>query len=662
MKRALFVFAAALFLILGSGAAASATPSPDGLVAAWCKPLPTAEAAGSSPLDWIDPGPSEPAAGIYSSLGYSGWDVFSYDPGCMERVKAAIGNQLLPNTWQYEPLKDRLGITAESESDAVKLANALIQAQLAMIAVTAAAVRIATGTHPVWDAFDPVETTLRTVIGPQVMLLWLGVAVVATGLYVVHRASSWRNETTHRVVTTSTAIVFVAAGLSLWNGTVGVTWGKMIDESYKASSEVTVGSSSQEAHVDAGTMTADVMIEHLVLPAWGAAHMGWDMNVVAEYAPRLREARSLTKQQTAATDGDKAARDQSLKTLENQTRQALTQLETAYPASYEQLSSRSYWRALYPAVSGFTILLSFIVIGFLLAWIIAGRVIGPLSVALAPLLAPAMQIPAYQRYAIGLVAFVWWLAKGTVLATVALLVYVRVGVAMVMAAEGIPWGYRVISSLALASALILAWKFRKQWADKFGITERVDQATKMRDAVRDGVKEGWASVRGTETSERATESTSTGPGPSAVPASGGQVNDTATASVRAATSTPRKVDPEQQELRRNERAVQEKAEAETAARPAAHMRPVKRRVTPKGIDATEAFQSSTNPAIRQMEKREAAEIARRVATPLSTRPVKKAAVATVTTAKVAATPAPARAAHAVRAAALVKPIRKAVKK
>lgn len=401
------------------GAAGAAAGSDAGQAAAAavigdrCKILPTVGTPTDGLAGRIDPGPSHPGTGFYSTYGWGGLAPVIHDPGC------PVGLDL-STTGMQKRVADPANSTAGN----------IVQAQVTMLAAaTQAAQIVLEPADGLWQVLTPLTSFVRYTMGYRAWLFFFTALVGATALWHAFRAGNG-DTAEAREKTWKGAVILAAGAITL---AVPITAGSLVSQGVTAVySTMATGtaSSAGQAGASADAAIGDVLWEQIVWPTYVDINFGADKAAADKYAMRLFAASAMTRaeQAQAAADPSYAAQLDAAKKADYLA--VAKAYKAEFPATYERTlagsdTSERPWKALLGAVGAFPAAYFLL---WTLFWIGAARLALELVVAFTPAAALVAQFPECQWMAR---AAVGWLTSFFTTAFAATVVYVAFTVGVV---------------------------------------------------------------------------------------------------------------------------------------------------------------------------------------------------------------------------------------
>lgn len=410
-----------------------------------CKIVPTVARPTDGLAGWIDPGPSTPGTGMYSTFGWGGWAPVVHDPGC------PIGFDMVN------------GVQKRTFDGANSVAKGLTDLSLVESALAVQISHVVLDPSGAWSILTPFTEFVRYTLGYRTWWLLGALALAATGTYFLVRARHGEVGEDGKASFAAGLILAAGAAFLVLPVTVGPTLSQGLSTFYASMSAQTAATTGQNG-ASADAAIGDLFAEQMLYPTWVAHHFGDNKAAADKYGMRLFYAGAMTRveAQRAATDpGYEAA-------LVASKRADYLAVSNAYKAEFPA----TYERALAgvdtsnrPGVALLGVLGTTPAAGFLLWtlwWIGAARLAVELVVAVAPAGSIITQFPRAQWAARSALA---WAFEFVVTALIATVVYVAVVVGLiggVLAGSG-PLVAKIGIMLALAILARAAWKRRDRW-------------------------------------------------------------------------------------------------------------------------------------------------------------------------------------------------------
>ena len=440
MKRTLAVLALTV-------AAVTAAPSPASAAGGPCAAPPKPAGQAGTWASGVDLGQPAPGTegGLYTQRGWAGWGKSHlYDVGCLERAGRAVAG-LNPAPAGKVAKQDPFSTIAGWEMGLAAFGGA----------VGTVVVRAASTPGDIWAAIDVGERGVRAVAGWHILASWLTWTMLAIGVWVMMR--SRRDTLAQTWSQTFTAGVFLAAGVLVagWQVSVGPSIDAAVTGTYQAAGQAATGQHDPAAGF------GDFYAEKVMLPVWGAVHLGPDWQAVDEFAPRLYAAATYNRAEEAAALADPAERSRLEDAKQRDYRKVVDELAGKYPDAYSNLAGDTGRdrRAASGMVGVIFAALILMVVMPLAAFMAASRAIIRYGFAAWPgasvILAHPLAQAAGRVYAR---EFAKWGAIG-VGSTVGLVATMRV-IGDVMAAP-VGWVPRAIAASGLCLLLVWLWQTKR---------------------------------------------------------------------------------------------------------------------------------------------------------------------------------------------------------
>ena len=477
-RRFLVVLVLALAALIGGGGvayAADQTPVSTALCAK--PPTPTPLDSISDKLDIT--APETFGDGIYSRYGWTGFTRSTvYDPGCWERVAG----------WYAEKLVGAPGIAADAltENGPNRVIGWGLSSITFVTSIGPTVVRFAVGDSTLWRVLDVTESSLRLVTGAQILIACMSVSCALTGLWFLLRSRTDPLGVSMSRTLTAAGILTVGVIISLYQLSAAPSVDGAVQASYVAAGQVATGQTSPDGEkVDAGTMVADSLADGLLLKVWGVVHLGPDMQVVDEYAPRLFAAQAFTREEAAHASTDTDYRAGLVEAKNQDYRAVAAEIQASHPDSYAWLSDNSDQRGPWVLVGLLASILITVVIGGTAAVVAASRVAIRLLVGAFPGIAALTMIPPLQKF--GRVALEWVVKLPFIAAafTGALMVFIQ-AVLRMLDVDDEPWFTVLIALCIMCGLIIWVWSKREDIAKAAGVAEQKHAADAAMSAASDG--------------------------------------------------------------------------------------------------------------------------------------------------------------------------------
>lgn len=394
----------------GSGAGQAAAAA---VIGDRCKILPTVGTPTDGLAGRIDPGPSHPGTGFYSTYGWGGLAPVIHDPGC------PVGLDL-STTGAQKRVADPANSTAGN----------LIQAQVTMLAASTQAAQIVLEpADGLWQVLTPLTSFVRYTMGYRAWLFFFTALVGATALWHAFRAGNG-DTAEAREKTWKGAVILAAGAITL---AVPITAGSLVSQGVTAVySTMATGtaSSAGQAGASADAAIGDVLWEQIVWPTYVDINFGADKAAADKYAMRLFAAGAMTRAEQAQAAADPAYAAQLDAAKKADYLAVAKAYKAEFPATYDRTlagsdTSERPWKALLGAVGAFPAAYFLL---WTLFWVGAARLALELVVAFTPAAALVAQFPECQWMAR---AAVGWLSTFFVTAFAATVVYVAFTVGVV---------------------------------------------------------------------------------------------------------------------------------------------------------------------------------------------------------------------------------------
>lgn len=474
------------FALSTSGAAAYAspiTPNPApgiGDVLNGCKQPPTPQ--GPWLADTIDPGPTTPGSDEYSLYGYAGYRIIPYDAGCEDMMRRFAVDQIPGQAADIARLITSDGAATQA-GDRFLTAGTFIAAVVSFIA------RTVFGGGQAFAFLDPIMQSMRLVSGINAIVAFGAFTLAALGLWIM-----WRRLTFDRavqVVTKATFVICVGIAAALWNGNIGPYLDQAVTSTYRAA----VGVTDTQNVTDVGGVVGDVLVNHVIFPAWSAAMLGDGME---DYGRRLHAASTFTRAEWQRVQSDPAEMDR-LTTAKNEDWAAVAEeVKTQHPAAYANMATTENrnW-AFIPGVALMAVLGVAVVAGFLGGIAGAGMVLLRILFGAMPLVALVSVMPWFRT----VFDVVWSKIKTWVVATPAatlgFVAYLTVILRPIGTSEQ-PYIVKAGAYVLAAGVAVALWHWRHEVLSRLKIEKDIDNAKSAVGATAEKGADAakWAHERG----------------------------------------------------------------------------------------------------------------------------------------------------------------------
>lgn len=598
------------------GAASSAA----GAAGVDCTQLPQWESPLGSLADQIDPGPGVALDSDYGRYGYAGRSQIVYDPGCSDAMLKALQGVLPGQSGAA------LGYLRQ-DGGTTRAADWLMSLSLVLVAALVFLTRTAFGQGQFWQAADAMAASLQGLLGARVYVTLVMFTFVAAGLWFLRqeRLAAGRLATYIARFAAIVAAGFLAAAVHLAAGSA-------IDSAYRGGASWLMGvavGAPQEVP-DAGSAVGTMLIDGVVAPAWEMQQLGYDEGVLAAYGSRLHAARTLTRDEAAATVADRDAYAQLIARKEADTRAIADEIARTNPAAYERLAKGNDDRLLLGVLVFVVVLLLFAVGGTMIVVLAAVRMAWRVVIAAAPAASVFLAYPRLQPVALWLKdALVAWTVAAAA-ATLVFVAYVRAASSAVVPSPGASLWTSFFALALLTGVLAYAWRQRGAIAARLALDREHDRAAALAAGAAARLRQGAVSVTARARAPRGSEHDAAVPGvPARLPEPAGPPAEVpAGPPVRVARSVePRRTDAA--DAARAARLEEDRARARARRAAASLTSSSPRHTSPRPDETTRA-------SLRGLQIREAEELAiRNARRTLAAKPV----VAGATTAAVRAMPA-----------------------
>ena len=483
IRRALAILALAFALTTVTGAAyASPLPGPNpapgiGDVLNGCKQAPTPQ--GPWLADSIDPGPATPGSDEYSLYGYAGYRIIPYDVGCDDMLRQFAVDQMPGPAGGIAQL-------FTSDGAATQAGDRFLTAATFIAAVVSFVARTVFGGGQAFGFLDPIMQSMRLVSGIQAITAFAIFTGAALGLWIM-----WRRLTFDRaakIVVKSTFVLCVGIAAALWNGNIGPYLDQAVTATYRAA----VGVSDSENVTDVGGIVGDVLVNHVIFPAWSSAMLGDGME---DYGRRLHAASTFTRAEWQRVQ-DNPGEMERLTTAKNEDWTAVAEeIKTQHPAAYSNMATAENrnW-AFIPAMALVAVLGVAVVAGFLGGVAGAGLVLLRLLFGAMPLVALVSVLPWFRT----VFDVVWSKIKTWVIATPAATVGFVAYLTVILRPIGLSDQPYLVKAGAYALAAAIAgalWHWRREVLARLKIEEDLDNAKSavggVADAATGAGKAAW---------------------------------------------------------------------------------------------------------------------------------------------------------------------------
>ena len=476
MRRAALLAVMILAILAGAATTATAATGTHPVVdlPAICAEPPTAEGNSDTVTGGLDVfAPDRPAGdGLYSRYGWAGWGTTTYDPGCMDKALSWIGTHVdgAPGT---------AARAMSQENGPNKTAGWLVAAAVFILGALTTVVRLAVGPASVWQVFDTVEASIRSVTGVGFLLAFLAAALIVSGLWFMARH---RRDPLGLVVSQSwTIVLLIGAGVAVgaYQVTVAPSVGGAVQDTYAAAGQVSTG----QGDVDPGTAVADALTEGVLLKGWGVIHLGPDMDAVNLYAERLYAASAFTRDEDARAKADPKVYESLIEQKRRDYKTVAGDVKTTHPAAYRVLEGRDSDPRVGWALGLFILTALIAAVGGIAAGIVVACRVGIRLVFGAwPGIAVFTLHPYLQKYGVFIAALVPKMVAASIVAAAFLVAYIRV-TALVMAGSQ-SWFELMLSAGVLAAVLLWLWKRRQSLAKAAGAAAEARAAERAAETTR----------------------------------------------------------------------------------------------------------------------------------------------------------------------------------
>ena len=425
-----------------SGAVSGATTS---VIGDRCKIVPTVAKPTDGLAGRIDPGPSTPGTGLYSTFGWGGYAPVVHDPGC------PIGFDMVN------------GVQKRTFDGANSVAKGLTDLSLVETALATQVAQIVLEPSGAWSILTPFTQFVRYSMGHRVWLLAGGAAFAATGLYFLVTAR--RGEVTESAKSSLIAGLILAAGATclVLPVTVGPTVSAGLSAFYGSMSTQTADATGQPGG-SADASIGDLIAGHVLYPTWVSVHFGDNQAAAEKYGMRLFYAGAMTRQEAERAASDPGYEAQLVAAKNADYLAVSNEYKAEFPATYERALAGVDTSGR-PGIALLGVLGATPAAGFLLWtlwWIGAARLAVELVVAVAPAGSLVTQFPRAQGYAKSAGA---WAFEFVVTAVIATVVYVAVVVGLIGGVLGGSGSLVAKTGIMVVLALLVraAWKRRDAW-------------------------------------------------------------------------------------------------------------------------------------------------------------------------------------------------------
>lgn len=385
------VLALAAFVVGGAAAAATASPAaaPSIPTGTDCLRPPTPTNPNSGVQAMIDSGPSKPRDGdpfdknsgvsLYEEYGYAGYDVYLFDPGCLD----------IARIWDPDNMKANLYTT---------LAGTLI-------ALTVKLTRIATD-ESFGKIFDPLQEKAQSILGTGLFWPLLGLAVAVTGLVIMSRSRKGDVAGETGAAVSTLTLLTVAAATLLYAGLFVSTVDKMLVDSFKAGGAIATQSTTNE-NTDVGDVIGANLVNSILYPSWASMTFGNNSAAAKEFGPELFKAGVLSRKEQADLDAHPDTAAKVFDAKKAAYKAVAKKIEDKYPQAYQAVAGNQ--TAAQSTASAVTLIATLSATGFLLYSIVRmiwAMVVVRLGFGMTPAVALIAQVPRWNHVAMELLTWV----------------------------------------------------------------------------------------------------------------------------------------------------------------------------------------------------------------------------------------------------------------
>ena len=418
----------------------------DAVIGDRCRIVPTPGRPTDGLAGWIDPGPSTPGAGLYSTFGWGGWAPVVHDPGCPIDMDLSVDGAV-KRTFD-------LGNGA---------AKGFTNASLVEAAAAVQASQIVLEPSGGWAILTPFTQFVRYTMGYRAWFLFGGFALAVTGIYFLARARHGEVAEDGKASFIAGLILAAGAACLVLPVTVGPAMSQGLSAFYGAMSSQTAATAGQ-AGGSADAAIGDMYAEQILYPAWVQIHFGNNKAAADEFGMRLFYAGAMTR-----AEAERASTDPGYEATLTAAKRAdylavAKAYQAKYPATYDRhlAGSDTSGRWETAAVGTTAMTPTAALLAWTLFWMGVARLAVELVMAVAPMGSLVAQFPRAQWVAKDAAS---WLLEFVVTALVATVVYVAVVVGLVggVLAGSAPMPAKVLVMVVVAVLGREAWRRREKW-------------------------------------------------------------------------------------------------------------------------------------------------------------------------------------------------------
>ena len=515
----------------------------DAVIGDRCRIVPTPGRPTDGVAGWIDPGPSIPGTGLYSTFGWGGWAPVVHDPGCPIDMNFSMD-----------------GAVKRTFDLGNGLAKGWTSASLVEAAAAVQASQIVLEPSGGWRILQPFTQFVRYTMGYRAWLLFGGLALAITGIYFLARARHGEVAEDGKASFVAGLILAAGAACLVLPVTVGPAMSQGLSAFYGTMSQQTAATAGQ-AGGSADAAIGDMYAEQILYPAWVSIHFGDNTAAADEFGMRLFYAGAMTRQEAERASTDPGYEATLVAAKRADYLAVAKAYQAKFPATYDRFLAGSDTSG-----RGDTAFLGFLAMtpsaAFLvwaLFWMGVARLAVELVMSVAPMGSLVAQFPRAQWVAKDTAS---WILEFVLTALVATVVYVAVVVGLIggVLSGSAPMPAKVLVMCVLAVLARAAWRRREKWLYRGkSVQAEAKSIRKVLTQILDALwqlqgKGTTAAAAVVEVEKRTVEADGHDP-----------VHDPATASAPAEEAAPVEVEADDRALAPDDEAIAEPApETETA--------------------------------------------------------------------------------------------------
>lgn len=460
-------------LLAGAGVALVLTVGgPSAAAFAACE-VPPEPQQPTQALQGFDSGPLHPTGSDYSTFGWGGLRVVTYESNL------CVG-----------------GVTVGSPRPDMqtRAANFALWFATAVAVVATVLARWVFAPDLLWQAVSTALAPFGIVLPPAFIGLLLTLAAFVLLVWGTFRLL--RDEATaHKDVRSKTLQAAFIVGAAI----VCLSWTVAIPRAHGAAISVSLAAVQQGATGQVGAADvaiADAFTNNILAPVWARAQLGPNPEVVQQYGWRLRAASTLTREEERRVADDPAAYEELVEQKNADYQAVSAEIKASHPSSYARHAGHQTDGRAGTAGMGFVMsLLSGGVILVTLGAVLVARVVLPIAVYLFPGVAPLLMLPGLQWLAgeIGKSVLRWTFAA---FAGGLLFVLWMIGPMRALVPSDATPTQKAFTLLVLYIGLSALWRRRRAIAERAGLVQDLERARDAAHIAVDEVRASFGRSRG----------------------------------------------------------------------------------------------------------------------------------------------------------------------